>query len=330
MILPANEPKPLFFSIDVESDDPDWKGSAEGQKHENLQGLPALGEALHELGIKPTFLVTGGLAASGAFAAALEKSRFPQGYEIGTHFHAGEMPPFGPWDREAGDNRVRLPDAVLEEKFDHCHDQLTRAFGAPTVHRSGTWVLDGRMATLLAAKGYRVDSSVTPGVSWKLRGRPSYLRAPMRVYQMDLEDPCRPGDSGVVQVPVSIHNPREKAAERDARTLASLQTMPMASAPSFVRGFLKVVRGRTPVWLRPAFTALPAMQKAADALDASGYLHVMVHSNELWPGCSPYVRDEVALRGLTGRLTGILRHALKRGYRPAVLTEGLALAGMAA
>jgi hypothetical protein len=150
----------------------------------------------------------------------------------------------------------------------------------------------------------------------------------MQAYQMDLEDPCLPGDSGLAQVPVSIYSPKARSAHQDARTFSSLQTMPMTSAPSFVRGFLKVVRGRTPIWLRPAFTPLPAMQKAADALEPSGYLHVMAHSNELWPGCLPYVQDEVALRSFMGRLVGILRHALKRGYRPAVLSEGLALAGM--
>lgn len=338
----------LLFSVDTEPDDPTWSGLSGGPwSHENLGGLAELGDRMRALGVRPTYLVSHSVAVSGRLEALLAKDLAALACEVGTHFHPGDTPPFPklfpqpsprPFPQRADDsaaaatdNIVRVPTALLEEKFANLHAAISARFGAPTSYRSGAWAMDGRITALLKRYGYRVDSSVTPGVSWRGNGRPSYLAAPMRAYPLGSGDPSLPdpawpgpaGEGGILEVPVSIWSPRRWDGTFAGRLAGDLLTMPLAARNSLPVRIIRALRPQAPQWLRPAFMKTAEMEAVSLRLEEAGadYLHVMCHSNELWPGASPYCRDRRDLEEVHARLEGIFRFALGRGYMPVTLSD---------
>jgi hypothetical protein len=334
--MPGIADKYLIFSVDTEPDDEHWRGLSESSwTHENLRGLPALHDRLRGLGVCATYLTTHSVAETGLLEGILGPDLAAGRCEVGAHFHPGDTPPFGRMGAggKAGgkhvDNLVKIPADLLEEKFANLHAVLSRRFGKPESYRSGAWALDARIIALLGKYGYKADSSVTPGVSWKVNGRPSYLEAPMRAYPLGVSDPCIPGDTGILEVPVSIWSPRRWGGPVMGSlfggalggALGSVLTMPLAARKGVLAPMLRSLRPKAPEWLRPAFKTLGEMESTAARLEAdgAGYLHVMCHSNELWPGTSPYCADRSELDGILSRLDGIFRWALDRGYLPVTL-----------
>ncbi len=351
-------PKFLIFSVDTEPDDARWEGLKDGPwSHENLSGLPELQRRLNALGARATYLISHSVAEQGRLEATLAADLASGACEAGTHFHPGDTPPFakamtkagtagygnGKWQgkgrgkgRSAGDNILRQPADILEAKFAALHALITARFGKPASHRAGAWALDARVTALLVRYGYRVDSSVTPGVSWKRNGRPSYLAAPMSAYPLGSGDPAAPAypddsagpgtqgnvrDTGILEVPVSIWSPRRWNGTWAGAIFGDILTMPLAARGGLAVRLVRALRPAPPRWLRPAFMEAAEMIEVADRLEADGadYLHVMCHSNELWPGTSPYCRNREELDRFYARLEGLLKTALERGYRPVTL-----------
>jgi uncharacterized membrane protein YbhN (UPF0104 family) len=324
-------PRYLIFSIDTEPDDPTWKGPGPGAvTHENLRALPALCGRMRELGVKPTFLCSHSVARHDQFPDSVEPLLREGLGEIGAHLHPGDTPPFGAWDAQAGDNLARMPDEALEEKFSRLHECLTGRFGPMTSYRSAAWSIDARLASMLVRHKYHVDSSVTPGVSWSWIRRPSYLEAPNRAYYLDPSHPSRPGESKLLEVPVSIWIPRRWEGTLAQRLGGHLFTMPMAARLGLLARGIRAVRPPPPLWLRPAFMDLEGMKKVAGLMAEEEYLHVMCHSNEFWPGTSPYVSTREDVDRVLGRLEGFLRYALGEGYIPVTLSAYGAIVAAAA
>lgn len=312
----------LIFSVDTEPDDPMWTGPRMAEaRHENLRAIRGLCSRLGEIGAKPTFLCSHTSAAHPDLIRGVEALLGAGRAEIGAHFHPGDTPPFGPWDGAGGDNLMRMTDEALEEKFARLHAGLTARFGTMTSYRSAAWSIDARLVALLIRHGYRVDSSVTPGVSWAWIGRPSYLEAPNRAYRLDPRNPARPGDSPLLEVPVSIWIPRRWSGSMTERLGGHLFTMPMAARVGLLARGLRALRPPPPMWLRPAFMDLGGMKETARRMGEEDYLHVMCHSNELWPGTSPYVATEDDVDRVRRRLEGFLEWALDEGYIPVTLSE---------
>jgi uncharacterized membrane protein YbhN (UPF0104 family) len=320
--LNAKRPRYLIFSLDTEPDDANWLGPRQGGlSHENLRALPGLAERLRALGVKTTFLCSYSVGMHDSLTVSLDPLLRAGLAEIGAHFHPGDTPPFGPWDSEAGDNIIRLPDGALVDKFTRLHEALASRFGPMASYRSAAWAIDDRVVGQLNRHGYKVDSSVTPGVSWAWNRRPSYLSAPAGAYYLDPDEPARPGNSDLLEVPVSIYSPRRWDGSVAERMAGHLFTMPMAARVGLLARGVRAIRPPPPMWLRPAFKDLDALKQVAELLAGEEYLHVMCHSNELWPGASPYVKTQAEVDTVIGRLEGFLRHCLDQGYLPVTLKE---------
>ncbi len=312
----------LLFSVDVEPDDPKWQGLHHGGwSHDNMLGLPRLGEACRRLGVKPTFLLSHSVAVQAVTAAAIFPMLRAGQCEVGAHLHPGDTPPFGAWDVGMKDNVLRVPGPLLESKFENLHQELSSRFGRPTSYRSAAWALDARVIELLSRYKYQVDSSVTPGVSWRMNERPSYLDAPKEAYWLGAENPSIPGNTGIVEVPVSVWSQRMlDDSSFSSRFFGDLFTMPMASGNSVPSRIIRAFGQPLPRWLRPAFKTLDEMKEVADHLADAEFLHVMCHSNEVWQGTSPYARNAEAVDIFYERMEGIFKYALAKGYIPITLT----------
>ena len=133
--------------------------------------------------------------------------------EVGAHLHPWSTPPFdAAWDGAGAALPYphELPRTLLADKLETLTSAVRARSGrAPTSYRAGRWGFSETHVPILTSLGYEVDCSVTPGVSWRhdigLRaGGPDFLAAGVAPYELAPQDVCRRGDSGLLEVPVTI------------------------------------------------------------------------------------------------------------------------------
>jgi hypothetical protein len=189
-----------------------------------------------------------------------------------------------------------LPGPWFERKLQTLTGAIAESIGrAPISFRAARWGLGASMVGALARQGYRVDGSVTPKTSWAKAGGgpfaegPDYRRAPARPYRLSDRDVCRPGDSGLLEVPMTVlyTGPLVDEGSRAARWFSLMPESP-------VKRLLERAVFRTR-WLRISPESRRgdwrAIHRAASrsGIDA---LVFMIHSSELMPGASPLTPTE--------------------------------------
>ncbi len=175
------------------------------------RGLERFAEMFEQRGIRATFFVVGsdvaGDPAAGRLFAALARA----GHELGNHSqtHPYEL--------------ARLGRERIEDEVSRAHDAIAAAAGvAPVGFRAPGYDVSSPLLAVLAALGYRYDSSIFP--SWpyylaktavmgamRMRGRrsgsvmgdPRALLAPALPYRPG-SSPFRRGDGQVVELPVAV------------------------------------------------------------------------------------------------------------------------------
>lgn len=287
----------FLVTIDTEGDNL-WQNS---QKIEvkNASYLPRFQKLCDSYGILPTYLVDYEMAMSGEFREfgndVIRRSRG----EIGMHLHGWNTPP--PISLTADDGLFHpylfeYPSQAMDDKVSFMTDLLEDIFSVKMVsHRAGRFGFSGGYAALLAKHGYRVDCSVTPRVSWRKtlgdparKGGPDYTRFPENPYFVDLEDISRPGDSPLLEVPVSIV---KKSPFFCPSVYYRFQRFPG------VRRFFKKVFFEIS-WLQPDGANREEMLKIVRtaAADNRAHLEFIIHSSELMPGGSPAFGTEDSIR----------------------------------
>jgi hypothetical protein len=231
--------------------------------------------------------------------------------EIGMHLHAWHSPPDY---RLTDDDHLRhpylieYPPEVMRAKIAYLSDLLEEVFDTAMVsHRAGRWGFSATYARLLLERGYRVDCSVTPHVSWRRKagafpwaGGPDFSAFPDGAYFVDLENIGRAGDSALLEVPVTIVPSRP-------------------AIPPVVRGVLRSTRLTAAAvnrcfparWLRPNGRNLEHLLRIVDWAAARDrpYVQCMLHSSELMPGGSPAFRTDASIRTLYEHLERLFEHA---------------------
>jgi hypothetical protein len=296
----------LLVGIDTEADD-QW--SEKGRRELrvlNAARLPALQSLFEEFGARPTYLVTHEMATRPESADVLRDLARSGRCEIGAHLHPWTSPPFRPEDTAGHTYPLNLPDDVLARQLRELTATVEQSLGArPTTYRAGRNGMDGRTLRILEGLGYTVDTSVDPLFNERRKGGPAFAGAPLDPYRPDYADVTRPGESRILEVPISAATdpPLPKALER---LYASLPPIPW-------RGALKRL-GIQPVWLRPSYTAVPQMLSFASRLKERGApcLNVIFHSSELLPGGSPYNPDAASVGRFETALRRLLEHATAR------------------
>lgn len=159
----------FLISIDVEGDNL-WS-----QPHEittrNARFLPRFEALCESYGFPVTYLTNYEMAHDSAYREfALDVIRRDVG-EIGMHLHAWNNPPLFSLTGDDFKNQpylIEYPKTVQREKINRLTDRLREIFAVEiTSHRAGRWAIDGDYMQTLQQFGYRVDCSVTPGITWK-------------------------------------------------------------------------------------------------------------------------------------------------------------------
>lgn len=314
--------RPAFLmTVDTEADDL-WSRPRTVTTH-NARYLPRFQALCEAYGLKPTYLVSYEMAGDPAFQAFARHLVCQGTAEIGMHLHAWITPPAVPLtddDAAFQPYLTEYPPEVMERKIAAATARLEETFGVKMLsHRAGRWGFDAVYARMLVRFGYRVDCSVTPGVSWRRHrghpaggGGPDYTRFPAEAYFVDLDDVSRPGDSWLLEVPVTV-----------IRTPpAGLTALAHRAAWGPRAGAVAERLWPTVRWLRPnGRNGAELIQIVRDAARAGrSFVEFMLHSSELMPGGSPRFRTPGSIERLYGDLEALFA-AARECCRPATLAE---------
>jgi hypothetical protein len=302
----------LLITIDTEGDGMWWRPRTIETK--NAAFLPRFQRLCETYGFMPTYLTNYEMAVSPRFREiGLDVLRRNVG-EIGMHLHAWHSPPDHPLtgdDHRHHPYLIEYPPDVMRSKIAYLTDLLEETFGVKMVsHRSGRWSFTTTYARLLVDRGYRVDCSVTPHVSWRWTpgdprrpGGTDFSDFPDHAYFVDLEDISRAGRSELLEVPVTIMPAWPPAVRRLIRGV-------LPSTRLVAHAVNRMLPAR---WLRPNGRNLKQLLRIVDAAVAQKrpYVECMLHSSELMPGGSPAFRTEEAIQTLYEHLAQLFEHAAR-------------------
>ena len=145
---------------------------------------------------------------------------------------------------------------------------------------------------------------MAPHTDWRFDGGPDFSGVKEGIpYFLNEEDIRNSGDSGVLEVPISIALSRELAGP--------LQKFYNGLPSQFKRAVKKSALVK-PVWLRPSLSSFEEMKFASDRILEKGInvLNMMFHSYELAAGRNPYLKTESQVDDFFQRLDKILNYLI--------------------
>lgn len=266
----------------------------------NAEYLPRFQTLCERYRLKPTYLTNWEMSQSPAFVEFGKDVLRRSAGEIGMHLHAWNSPPIVPLT--ADDDRfqpylIEYPEEQIRQKIRRMTETLADVFGRrPASHRAGRWSFDDRYARILIEQGYTADCSVTPNVCWRFcKGDPAkpggtdYSDFPESPYFLDPNDIRCPGDSPLLELPVTVIRTR--------RYLAPIETLRHGLAGSFLG--TRIMRKAFPntSWLMPTGSNGHQLLEVLDVVrrERRPYAQFVIHSSELVPGGSPKLPDARAI-----------------------------------
>lgn len=296
----------LCISIDVEPDcSPNWLYSSPLAFRSVSHGIAAVLHPLFdEFGIKPTYLINN-VVLEDDESVAVFKSLGKQ-FELGTHLHGDFIEPGKVHTDYAGKdglvNQCYLEPAIEYGKLKNLTSLFVNRFGySPVSFRAGRFSAGKNTIRSLAELGYKVDTSVTPNVTWDdfTRERPVDFRAaPNQPYWTDQANFPQPSiRKSLLQVPVSIVTKRK---------------------------FFLLKR---PFWLRPYYSDTAGMIKVMNKLVHNNrdkqivVLNMMFHNVEVMPGLSPYCQSNTDVARYLDSIRYFFEYCLNMNVRSATLSD---------
>jgi len=301
----------------VEADDPGVVGRT--GSYRSLDGLDRFHELCRRYAVRPTYLLTYSAAGERRCVEFVRSLRLRSGQacgdaaEVGAHLHPEEVPPIA--EGEEGNHLLRPRDVEpqrLRAKVEHLVARVAEAAGrSPTSYRAGFFDLTPAQVVTLAELGVEADSSLGP--LEKTRDGYSFLRAPWVPYMLDGDEPCRPGASGVVEVPMtSVFR----------RPFPRVLVGAYLALPGRVRGLLRRLGVADVLRFRPALASGEELVAACRRTERLGLPAVMsIHSNELAAGTSATVRTKADSLAYFERLERVFAHAREGGWASRTLAQ---------
>jgi len=297
--------KPMFLvTIDAEGDNL-WARPREITTR-NADYLRRFQDLCEQHGLRPTYLTNYEMATAPAFQRFGRDVLARGTAEIGMHLHAWNSPPIVPLTDDDFHHMPFLTEyapEVIARKVAAMTDLLQQVFGVKMLsHRGGRWAMNETYAAALVEHGYAVDCSVTPHVSWRATagapggsGGPDYTGFPETSYFVDLSNISRPGDSPLLEVPLTTWGTPYPAPIERARRLVH------ARAPAVARRFFDRAFPRV-WWMYPG--RRQHMRAIVTRAVGAGrdYVEFALHSSELMPGGSPAFPDGPSIEALYRRL----------------------------
>jgi hypothetical protein len=313
----------FLITIDTEGDDA-WSRPRTATTR-NAAFLPRFQSLCERHALRPTYLTNYEMCRSDTFREFARDALRRDAAEVGLHLHAWDSPPLVPLTSDDAAHHpylIEFPQDLMRRKIRVLTDLLEQTFERKMVsHRAGRWGINEAYARALVEHGYRVDCSVTPLISWQGsmgdpggKGGPDFTSFPHEPYFIDLNDISRPGDSPLLEVPLSVIAPRSGLARRLHR---------------WFRGGPRLVRGPLYRLAPPVRKLVPNGRNLRQLLQivrrAAGerwaHIEFALHSSELMPGGSPRFTTRGDIERLYEHLDELFQTAVAHGFTGATLDE---------
>ena len=292
--------RPSFLiTVNVEADQLNQRPFA--LTTENSKWLPRLQILCEEFGFVPTYLVSYEMASCPRFVEFGRDVLQRDAGEIGAHLHGWTCPPFRTLTEDDTFHQPYITDwdrGTMWDKLDCLTSKLEDQFEREIVtHRSGRWSLNNPYVRLLRRRGYKVDCSVTPFVSFRKvpgmpggRGGSNYQTCPYNEYFVDDSNYRMPGESSLLEVPVTIR-PIYKNRIAPA-SMYSLQRMSLTYVHRATKRLFPSV-----AWMRPTGSNLLTLFQLIEESELSeqNYIQIVLNSSDLMVGGE--MKNEDALFG---------------------------------
>ncbi len=318
----TKDQQPPFFLITIDTEGDNLWTSPKNITTQNASFLPRFQSLCDHYGFKPTYLTNYEMAIDPVFQEFGRDVIQRKVGEIGMHLHAWNSPPIQALtddDYQYLPYLTEYPPQIIRDKIDYLTQLLEDTFGIKmTSHRSGRWALNEFYISILEEKGYLVDCSVTPHISWRdVRGDPEqnggtdYTHFLEEPYFLDLNNIQQPGNSKLLEVPMTIISTKWVWLEPIRKLAPNI---------SLLRRVMNRLLRMS--WLRPGTNNLNAMlaivQRALH--EKRSCVEFMLHSSEFMPGGSPTFPDRESIDKLYENLE-ILFETASKNYTGAGLTD---------
>ncbi len=309
-----NDLPAFLITIDTEGDN-SWARSHSVETR-NSQFLPRFQSLCERYGLKPCYLTNWEMANCPVFQEFARDVLKRNTGEIGMHLHSWNSPPIVPLTDDDWVNHPYLIEfamPVIGEKIKVMTETLQEVFEIDVVsHRAGRWSFNEVYARELIDLGYVVDCSVTPHLSWKqYKGDPNgaggtdYSAFPEEPYFLDATDISQPGDSPLLEVPVTVSQPLFSSLGRLAAGV--LRREPRIGSRAANRFFPRCARFIPDGKNRRLLLALLAQSEH----DQRDHVEFMLHSSELMPGGSPNFPSHSSIEKLYDDMEVVFAKAAK-------------------
>jgi hypothetical protein len=261
-------------------------------------------------GVALTYLVDHPIATSPEAIEVLRGAIEDGRSAIGTQLHPWVNPPFDEAVNGPNSFTANLPKSLQAAKLAVLTQAIEVAFGArPLVYRAGRYGIGPDTFELLAAEGYRLDSSMRPAYDYRGEAGPDFAAIPNRAFRR----------GGIVELPfTTVFTGHARGG--GIGLYRALGRVPKGKGIAARLGLLSRV-SLTPEDM-PLSDALEAVRVAVG--EELQILNFAFHSPSLEPGHTPYVRDGADLAGFWRWWDGVLALLDRLGVRNASLAEVLA------
>ncbi|MFL9841820.1 WalW protein [Sphingomonas sp. ST-64] len=283
-----------------------------------MDALPAMHALFAAHGVPATYMIDDPIVRCARSVDILKRIMEDGGSAIGSQLHPWVNPPFDEVVSPRNSFLGNLPRDLQAAKIAALTEAIAGAFGRrPVMMRTGRYGLGAETLGLLAAAGYRVDTSMRSGYSYVGEHGPDYSAIGNHAF--------RTGHDDLIEIPLTTVY--TGALKRGGIALfGALGRVPRGRGVASRLGLLSRV-ALTPEDM-PIDLALEAIRVAAG--EGVRLLMFSYHSPSAAPGYTPYVRDEADLAAFRTWWERAFALLAKLGIAPASHDQILqALAGAA-
>ena len=309
----------FILCVDTEEEF-DWSAPfrREGWGTRAMSALPAAHRRFRERAVPVTYLIDYPIATDPASIDALRTILADGVSEVGTQLHPWVNPPFDEAVDLQNSFAGNLPRSLEAAKLDRLDGAIAIAFGrAARVYRAGRYGIGPDTLSLLAARGYRVDTSMRSAYDYRAQGGPDFSAVPNHGY--------RTGAAGsLIELPLTtVFTGQLRRWGRPLHRIA-------ARVPKG-RGVLSRLRLVNRVALTPEDMPLREALEAIRIAAGEGVrlLNFSYHSPTVVPAYTPYVRDAAELAGFWQWWDAVLDLLDRLGVTPASMDQVIAAADAA-
>lgn len=311
----------MRFTVFVDTEEEfDWSQPLrrENRATEAMCALPEMHALFAAHGVPATYMVDHPIATCPMSINILREMLSDGRSAIGTQLHPWVNPPFEEMVVPRNSFVGNLPRELEAAKLAVLTGEIASAFGRrPTMFRAGRYGIGPNSLSLLAAEGYRVDTSMRSGYDYGAEGGPDFSAIGNHAFWT--------GENELAELPLTtIYT--GAARQGGAGLYGALGRVPRG------RGLAARLRLLTRVALTPEEMPIELALEAIRIAAGEGVRTLLFsyHSPSAAPGYTPYVRDAADLRSFHEWWEAAFGLLAKLGIAPASHDDILAALDRAA